>query len=86
MSKPGKKREYREALISMVEQFAFRTKLNGLPAFTTGGLSALEEAFFALGWDDPEACIHNACFLCCEFATCGTNMPKKYTVWIIWQF
>jgi hypothetical protein len=42
-----------EALIDMVYQFGYRGVVNGKPVISTGGLSALESAFEALGWDDP---------------------------------
>ncbi len=46
--------ELREALEGMVYQFAYRTVKGRSPALCTGGLSALEYAFEALGWrDDP---------------------------------
>jgi len=45
--------EIREALESMVEQFAYHGVKNQKPVIHTGGLSALEEAFEVLGWDDP---------------------------------
>lgn len=38
-----------EALVGMCHQFAFRTDRGAL---WTGGLSALEQAFDALGWED----------------------------------
>lgn len=43
----------REALEDMVYQFAHDCVKGGQPALWTGGLSALEDAFEALGWDDP---------------------------------
>lgn len=42
-----------DALLDMLNQFAYRTVLDGQPAQCTGGLSALEGAFDVLGWDDP---------------------------------
>jgi hypothetical protein len=45
--------KYREALESMVFQFGHRGTKNGKPTLYTGGLSALEQAFEALGWDEP---------------------------------
>jgi hypothetical protein len=49
-------------------------------AYTTGGLSALEEAFAYLGWKDPQPCPENLCENCHKgFATCGTPTPKNYT-------
>ena len=45
--------KYREALEEMVWQFAHRGTKGGKSALFTGGLSALESGFEALGWDDP---------------------------------
>ena len=42
-----------EALVGMVWQFAHKGQKNGKPIVFTGGLSALEDAFTALGWEDP---------------------------------
>jgi len=44
----------KEALESMVWQFGHKGVKNGEPIIWTGGLSALEEAFEALGWEDPK--------------------------------
>jgi hypothetical protein len=46
--------KYKEALKSMVWQFGYRTVRGNKSAITTGGLSALEEAFEVLGWADPK--------------------------------
>jgi len=43
----------KEALEDMIFQFGYRSVVNGKPVIFTGGLSALESAFEALGWDDP---------------------------------
>jgi hypothetical protein len=43
----------REALEDMVDQFAYRWEHDGKTTFTTGGLSALENALMVLGLDDP---------------------------------
>ena len=43
----------RSALEDMVFQFGYRGTKNGKPTIWTGGLSALEGAFNALGWHDP---------------------------------
>ncbi len=45
--------EKRGALVSMVSQFGYRGTKDGKVIISTGGLSALEEAFEALCWDDP---------------------------------
>ena len=43
----------RDALESMVWQFGYHGTNGTAPIIHTGGLSALEEAFSALDWDDP---------------------------------
>jgi hypothetical protein len=45
--------ELREALASMVDQFAYRIKSSEAETLHTMGLSALEGAFLALGISDP---------------------------------
>lgn len=45
--------ELREALADMVSQFAYRGTYEGRENLHTGGLSALEGAFSALGLSDP---------------------------------
>lgn len=53
----GEAQQLREALENMVWQFGYhtvRTLTDNKAIISTGGLSALEEAFEALGWDDPK--------------------------------
>ena len=50
----------REALVGMVKQFGYWTEADG-GGIWTGGLSALEDAFDALGWDDPHLMPERAC-------------------------
>lgn len=57
---------HKDALESMVWQFGYQGVKDGKPMFATGGLSALEEAFSALGWDDPH-------FISEEGATCEVD-------------
>lgn len=57
--------ELREALESMVYQFAYWSD-GDPPGHITGGLSALEEAFAVLGWDEP----HPAPFQQCDEPGC----------------
>lgn len=45
--------ELRDALERLILQFGFRGVKNNKPIIWTGGSSALEEAFEALGWTDP---------------------------------
>jgi len=46
--------KYKDALEEMVCQFAHRGVKDGKSVLHTGGLSALETAFTALGWSDPK--------------------------------
>lgn len=64
----------------LLYQFAYRTKSNGRLALTTGGLSALEGGFSALGWDDPHLLPENECEQegCHDEATCGKPTPAGY--------
>ena len=64
-----------EALEDMVWQFAYRGTRGRSVYLGTGGLSAFEGAFMALGWEDPYRCgIENACevFGCFEWHVAGT--------------
>mgnify|MGYP001569572096 CR=1 FL=1 len=56
----------REALQSMIEQFAFVSD----GKIHTGGLSALECAFDAMGWDDPHPAPK---YLVCDEPGCGNQ-------------
>ena len=60
---------YKESLTSMVWQFGYRGVKDGKPAIHTGGLSALEDAFEALGWDDPHYLPDTEGY-CCEMVGC----------------
>lgn len=68
------------ALESMVWQFAYRVTANGRAALSAGGLSALEEAFAALDWEDPRPVPEAECQApdCHDFATCGANTAQGY--------
>jgi len=44
----------RAVLVDMVGQFAYSSTHRGKAVIHTGGLSALESAFDALGWPDPK--------------------------------
>ena len=58
-----------DALKHMVFQFGYRGVKNGKPMVWTGGLSALEEAFEVLGWDDPHY-LPDADGYTCEIVGC----------------
>lgn len=70
----------REAIEDLIMQFGYRTKKGGRLAVTTGGLSALEEGFRILGWDDPHPITDLECERdgCHDEATCGTPTPDGY--------
>ena len=76
--KPKRHWIMRDELEDMVRQFAHHGQKNGLPAYWTGGLSALERAFTALGWKDPHPCPENKCEIqrCKQWADCGMNTPE----------
>jgi len=67
-----------QALEDMVTQFAYWSEKSG--GYWTGGLSALEEAFAILGWDDPHPAPGARCDEpgCMEQANCGTPTAKGY--------
>lgn len=71
-----------DALESMVWQFAPRFARDGHRYLGAAGLSALEEAFAALGWDDPHPCddAEMGCAEpgCAEWGTCGQPTPNGY--------
>ena len=66
----------------MVYQFGFRGVREGKPMIWAGGLSALEEAFEALGWANPHYLPEEG--FTCEVAgcmkedTCGTPWGDLY--------
>lgn len=74
--------EEREALESMVWQFGYRGIKGGKPNIHTGGLSALEEAFSALNWDDPHFIPEEGATCevigCMEEDTAGIHWGKLY--------
>jgi hypothetical protein len=68
--------ELTDALTDMVHQFGYFA--NG--ALNTGGLSALEGAFEALGWTDPHPVPERCCDEpgCTEDGTCGWPTESGY--------
>lgn len=76
----GEAREAREALEDMCHQFAYDGKNADGPTLYTGGLSALEGAFDALGWDDPYPIPDSKCDDpgCTARVTCGTPTDSGY--------
>lgn len=76
-----KDESFKEALEDMVNQFAYPgTPVDGIVSITTGGLSALEGAFEALGYSDPQPMPHKQCQHegCVEHSTCGTSTKDGY--------
>ena len=71
-------KQLREALIDMVYQFAHWSDHVG--GFCSGGLSALEDAFEALGCDDPYLVPELWCGVggCKRQIAAGTNTPEGY--------
>lgn len=72
--------DLREALERMTRHFAYRSdSAHGL-ALVTVGLSALEAAFDALGWDEPHLIPESECDEagCHKEATCGTPTAAGY--------
>lgn len=72
--------ELEEALLDTVRQFAVEGERNGRAVLHTGGLSALEMAFAALGWSDPCPAPESECEIDGrhKFATCGTLTQDGY--------
>ena len=72
----------KEALEDMVLQFGYRGVVNKQPVIMTGGSSALESAFYALGWDDPHILPEEGytCDIkgCMEESTSGTYWGRYY--------
>lgn len=69
--------DLREALKDMVEQFAYRDEGTLGPVYNTGGLSALEQAFQVLGWEDPHPVPERACEMdgCMKWGDCVGPKP-----------
>ena len=72
--------DLREMVEDLVRQFAHQTVKDGVPHYSTGGLSALEGAFQVLGWSDPQPAPEGGCEAegCTQWATCGTPTPEGY--------
>jgi len=70
----------RDALEGMVQQFAYWSSAKDKNGLWTGGLSALEQAFDVLGWDDPHPCPEQTCDEpgCTKQATEGVPTSKGY--------
>ena len=70
----------RETLEDMAWQFAYPGSKDGRLVLSSGGLSALEGAFEALGWPDPKPCPERECEAagCYKEATTGTSTDDGY--------
>ena len=70
------------ALESMVWQFSYRGTKNGKSILYTGGLSALEEAFSALGWSDPKYFNEDEIANCiCDVKGCAGWVAAQGGMW-----
>jgi hypothetical protein len=71
---------WRDVVEDMVRQFGYRGNDSKRRWITAGGLSALEGAFEALGWDDPHYVNEGGCDHpdCAEWATSGRPTPEGY--------
>jgi hypothetical protein len=72
--------ELRDALEDMLYQFAYKGVHNKTAVLSTGGLSALEDAFEVMGWDDPHPVPEIECDEpgCHEHRTCGWPSGRGY--------
>ena len=74
--------EIKEALENMVLQHGFRSVVDGKPIIRTGGMSELEDAFEALGWNDPHELPEegNTCEVagCMREDACGVSWGNAY--------
>lgn len=72
--------EYYAALEGMVYQFAYRYDGHGRvgPSLGTGGMSALEDAFYILGWSDPQYFPGESCDIlkCQKWPQAGVPIPN----------
>lgn len=84
LAQPSGEEFSREDLIGVIEdlvnQYAYEGTYRGRPALTTGGLSALESAFDALGWTDPYPAPWRKCQVprCRKWIEGGAPTPKGY--------
>ena len=77
MTRPG----VIEVIEDLCHQFAYHAHSDERGKYlTTGGLSALEHAFWILGWDDPHYVAEGGCQHpgCKAWDTCGTPTPDGY--------
>lgn len=70
--------KFKSALEDMVWQFGHRGTKNSKLIIWTGGLSALEEAFEALGWEDPHYVADES--MECDIKEC-VKWRSPQTVW-----
>lgn len=80
----GQIKELRDVIEDMVYQFGYSGVKDGQPTLGSGGLSALDGAFDALGWSNPYI-IPNPVWCdapveprCPHQTTCGTPTPDGY--------
>jgi hypothetical protein len=72
--------ELMETINGLVWQFAFQGHNKKGKWLSTGGLSALEDAFAVLKWEDPHYIREGGCQHpeCKAWDTCGTPTPDGY--------
>ncbi len=70
----------KEIIEGLCHQFGYAITFKGRAALSTGGLSALEDAFDYLGWDDPHFVPGSECEIdgCYAHATCGAKTANGY--------
>lgn len=73
-------KDLQDALEGMVWQFAYSANDSERKWISTGGLSALEYAFWVLGWPDPKYVEEGDCAYenCHRWPTCGLPTPEGY--------
>lgn len=71
---------WREVVEGLCFQFGYSGHDSKKKWLSAGGLSALEDAFEALGWDDPHIVAEGGCEHpgCNAWDTCGTPTPDGY--------
>ena len=72
---------YKQALEEMVWQFAYRgVNSSNQSILWTGGLSALEQAFVSLGWDNPKI-IEDTDGVICDVEGCAGWVEAQGGMW-----
>jgi len=72
--------KYKDALEGMVWQFGYKGVKGGESIIWCGGLSALEEAFEVLGWEDPHY-VEDCDGVICDVTGCAEWVSSQGIVW-----